>query len=72
MKRPHRVHRPDPSRRTAWCATCGPTTIRRDHLIGRWRCAKDPLEGRRQRRARREQETLELAEALMRSPRPPF
>ena len=72
MRRPHRVHRPDPEHRTAWCATCGPTTIRRDHLIGRWRCTQDARPDRLQRRARRDQETLELAKALMRSPRPPI
>ena len=72
MERPHRLHRADPGRRTAWCASCGPTTIRREHLIGRWRCVREGSEGRLRRRARREQETLELAMALMRSPRPPF
>jgi hypothetical protein len=67
----HHLHRADPRQRTAWCETCGPTAIRREHGIGPWRCVRGDLDDRRQRRARREQETLDLALALMRSPRPP-
>jgi hypothetical protein len=72
MPTAHRLHQADRRHRTALCDICGPTAIRREHLIGPWRCVRDGSEGRRRRRTRREREALDLAHALMRSPRPPI
>ena len=72
MPTAHRLHQADRRHRTGLCGICGPTAIRREHLIGPWRCVRDSSQGRRRRRTRREREALDLAHALMRSPRPPI
>jgi hypothetical protein len=40
--------------------------------MGRWRCVKELHDLREQRRMRRQQNTVELARAMNRSPRPPY
>ena len=61
-----------PRLRTAFCASCGPTAIKRSLVAGRWRCVKELHDLREQRRVRRQQERVELARAMNRSPRPPY